>query len=73
MPDGQINTCAGMFYDDGGPNHPYTANTEKVVTFTSPDTEKQMRVTFSEFDINTDCEKERLEIYNGDNISYNFV
>ncbi len=69
MPDGQINTCAGMFYDDGGPNHPYTANTEKVVTFTSPDTEKQMRVTFSEFDINTDCEKERLEIYNGDNIS----
>ncbi|OFY31103.1 MAG: hypothetical protein A2X09_15515 [Bacteroidetes bacterium GWF2_43_11] len=69
MPEGNINTCGGMFYDDGGPNHPYTPNSQKVVTFTSPDTEKQMRVTFSEFNINTDCDKERLEIYNGDNLS----
>lgn len=69
MPSGRINTCQGMFYDDGGPNHPYTRNTEKVVTFTSTDPDKQMRIIFQEFALNTDCLAERLEIYNGDNLA----
>lgn len=69
MPSGRVNTCQGTFYDDGGPNHPYTQATEKVVTFTSTDPEKQMKLTFEEFELNNDCLKERLEIYNGDNLS----
>ncbi|MBO7074431.1 MAG: T9SS type A sorting domain-containing protein [Bacteroidales bacterium] len=67
MHDGEEHTCGAMFYDNGGPNAPYTSNLNMVLTI-YPDTEGGIiQVEFQSF--NMESNYDFLYIYDGTSTS----
>ena len=67
MHDGEEHTCDAMFYDNGGPNAPYTSNLNMVLTI-YPDTEGGIiQVEFQSF--NMESNYDFLYIYDGTSTS----
>lgn len=64
-----VTTCSGKFYDNGGPNHPYTHNANQVFTFVPGEAGKRIRLDFQQFELeaSTGCEKDYIAIYDGPN------
>ena len=69
MGDGQIVTCSGLFFDEGGPDGNYSNNTDYTMTIQGdPAIENSiLSVDFVEFDVepNATCNYDYLKVYNG--------
>jgi PKD repeat protein len=67
MDNQSITTCSGKFYDQGGPNHDYSAGQHLITTFLPAETGKRIRIIFHSFavDSSQDCTRDYLKIYNG--------
>ena len=67
MSSGTVNTCSGVFYDNGGPAASYPNNENRVQTFCS-DAGNFIKFNFTQnnFNINTD---DSLFVYDGQNTS----
>ena len=63
MTNGTVTTCAGMFYDSGGPSGNYQDNETYVETFYPTTPAAMMRFVFSSF--STELNRDTLTIYNG--------
>ncbi len=71
MDDGEITTCQGMFYDDGGPEDDYSNDADYTFTV-YPETDGAfVKAEFQSFNIedHSSCDYDWLRIYDGESTS----
>lgn len=71
MAQGTYSVCGTDFFDTGGPDSPYGLNENIEMTLTPATPGAKLRITFTEFDVETNstCSWDYLNIYNGTSTS----
>jgi len=69
--EGTVSSCMGFFYDSGSSSANYSDNEDYIMTFTSPDLGKNIKINFLNFDVEAEasCNFDKLSIYNGTSVS----
>ncbi len=72
MKNGTTMTCAGNFYDSGGPDSNYSDNENYTYTFLPGDTGAMIKVIFNAFNVEEEanCDYDWLKVFNGPDITY---
>jgi hypothetical protein len=67
MKNGTTMTCAGRFYDSGGPDSNYSNNENYIYTFLPGTTGEMIKAVFNSFDVeyDTTCDYDWLNVFNG--------
>jgi hypothetical protein len=67
MKNGTTMTCAGRFYDSGGPDSNYSNNENYIYTFLPGNTGEMIKAVFNSFDVeyDTTCDYDWLNVFNG--------
>ncbi len=68
MADGEVTTCEGVFYDEGGPNNNYASSLNQTMTFNPGTAGKMVSMNFTEFDVELGMNGtiyDYLEVYDG--------
>jgi Zn-dependent metalloprotease len=68
--------CSGTLYDDGGPDNPYSNNSDATFTIEPPGA-SQISLTINEFDIEagsgSNCDYDYIAFYDGPDASYPLI
>lgn len=67
LSSGTINTCSGVFYDDGGPNQPFSPNQDRTQTFCS-DNGEHIQFRFNN-NVNLADSGDTLWVYDGADVN----
>jgi hypothetical protein len=67
MTNGTTITCAGKFYDSGGPDTNYSNNENYIYTFLPGTAGEMIKAVFNAFDVeyDTNCDYDWLNVFNG--------
>ncbi len=69
--NGEVTTCSGIFYDNGGADGEYGNNADYIFTIHPGVSDAKVKVEFIEFDVesNPGCTYDYLEVYDGTSAS----